>query len=213
MERISYWKEKIASGIIHPSNDRYMNTQRPAVVTIAAILLLILSLLVAGLGISRQFGLLGAGFGNGQFVPGQFQNRNFNPQNRVPFNVNPNTGLPNDQNNQGTTPNFTPNRQIGAGFARIYRLIRPVMIGLDVILIVLAAVATIGLFKSKRWAATLAIVLAMLLLLLAIPGLLRIFSTIVLIENVVRMLLAVAVIVLLLLPSARKAYLPARENQ
>ena len=190
-----------------------MNTQRPAVVTIAAILLLILSLLVAGLGISRQFGLLGVGFGNQQFVPGQFQNRNFNPQNRVPFNVNPNTGLPNDQNNQGTTPNFTPNRQIGAGFARIFRLIRPVMIGLDVILLVLAAVATIGLFKSKRWAATIAIVLAVLLFLLAIPGLLRIFSTIVLIENVVRMLLAVAVIVLLLLPSARKAYLPAREKQ
>ena len=183
-----------------------MNTQRPAVITIAAILLLILSLFVAGLGISSQFGLLGTGFGNRQFVPGQFRNRNFTPQNGVPFNGGPNTGFPNDQNNQGTTPNFTPNTQIGVGFTRIFRLIRPVTIVLDMILLVLAVVAAIGLFKNKRWGATLAIVLAVLLFLLAIPGLLRIFSAIVLIENVVRMLLAVAVIVLLLLPSARKAY-------
>jgi ABC-type glycerol-3-phosphate transport system permease component len=190
-----------------------MNTQRPAVVTIAAILLIVLSLFVAGLGIASQFGLSGAGFGNRQFVPGQLRNRNFTPQNGVPFNGGPITGFPNDQNNQGTTPNFTPNQQFGTGFARLFRLIRPVMIGLDVILLVLAVVAAFGLFKSRRWGATLAIVLAVLLFLLAIPGLLRIFSAVTLIENLVRMLLAVAVIVLLLLPSARKAYLPVHENQ
>lgn len=190
-----------------------MNTQRPAVVTIAAILLLILSLFVAGFGIARQFGLLGIGLGNRQFVPGQLRNRNFTPQNVVPFNGGTSNGFPNDQNNPGTTPNFTPNQQIGVGFTRLFRLIRPVTIGLNVILLVLAVVAAIGLFKSKRWGASLAIVLAVLLFLLAIPGLLRVFSAVVLIENLLRMLLAVAVIVLLLLPSARKAYLPARENQ
>jgi hypothetical protein len=183
-----------------------MNTHRPAVVTIAAILLIVLSLFVAGLGIARQFGLLGVGFSNRQFVPGQFRNRNFTPPNGFQ-----NNGLPNDQNNQGTAPNFTPNRQVGTGFARLFRLIRPVTIGLDIVLLVLVAMATIGLFKSKRWAATLAIVLAVLLFLLAIPGLLRIFSAIVLIENLARMLLAVAVIVLLLLPSARQSYLPAKD--
>ncbi|OGN95349.1 MAG: hypothetical protein A2Z71_02665 [Chloroflexi bacterium RBG_13_50_21] len=181
-----------------------MNTQRPAVVTIAAILLIVLSLFVAGLGIARQFGLLGVGFSNRQFLPGQFRNRNFTPPNGFPS-----TGFPNDQNNQGTTPNFTPNRQIGLGFARLFHLIGPLIISLDIVLIALSAVAAIGLFKGKRWGAILAIVLAVLLFLLAIPGLFRVFSTIVLIENLVRMLLAVAVIVLLLLPSARRSYQPA----
>jgi hypothetical protein len=182
-----------------------MDTQRPAVVTIAAILLIILSLFVAGLGIANQYGWLGGGLGSRQFGAGQIRNRNFNPQGGFPQG-----GFPNDQNNQGTTPNFTPNRQIGVGFTRIFRLIRPVTIGLDILLLILTGVAAFGLFKSKRWGAILAIVLAVLLFLLAIPGLFRIFSAMVLIENVVRMLLAVAVIVLLLLPSARKAYLPIR---
>jgi heme A synthase len=189
-----------------------MNTQRPAVVTIAAILLIVLSLFVAGLGIASQYGLLGRGLGNRQFVAGQFRNRNFTPQNGVPFNSGPSTGLPNDQNNQGTTPNFTPNQQVGTGFARLIRLIRPVTIGLDIVLFVLSVVAGIGLFKNKRWGAILGIVLAILVILLTIPGMLRIFSAVVLIENLVRILLAVAVIVLLLLPTARKSYVPAHDS-
>ncbi len=188
-----------------------MNTQRPAVVTIAAILLIVLSLFVGGLGIARQAGLLGSGFGNRQFVPGQFRNRNFTPQNGVPSNGFPSNGLPNDQNNQGTTPNFSPTRQFGTGLARIVRLIRPVTIALDIILLVLAGVAAFGLFKNKRWGAILAIVLAVLLFLLAIPGFIRIFSALALVENIARMLLAVAVIVLLLLPSARQSYLPPKD--
>ena len=189
-----------------------MSTQRPALVTIAAILLLILSLLVAGFGMARQFGLYGIGFGRGQFVPGQLRDRNFNPQGGFPQGGFPQGGFPNDQNNQGTVPNFAPNQQMGIGIARIFRLIRPVMIALNVILLVLAVVAAIGLFKSRRWAAILAIVLASLLLLTTIPGLLRFFSPVMLIENVVQMLLALAVIVLLLLPSARNSYLPVKEN-
>jgi len=187
-----------------------MDTQRPAVVTIAAILLIILSLFVASLGIANQYGWLGGGLGSRQFGVGQIRNRNFNPQGGFPQGGFPQGGFPNDQNKQGTTPNFTPNRQIGVGFTRIFRLIRPVTIGLDILLLTLTGVAAFGLFKSKRWGAILAIVLAVLLFLLAIPGLFRIFSAVVLIENLVRMLLAVAVIVLLLLPSARKAYLPIR---
>jgi hypothetical protein len=194
-----------------------MNTQRPAVVTIAAILLIVLSLFVAGLGIANQYGLLGGSFGNQQFIVGQGRNRNFNPQGGFPQGGFPQGGLPqggipNDQNNQGTTPNFTPNRQVGVGFARIFRLIQPVTIVLDVILLVLSLVAAIGLFKSKRWAAVLAIIISVLLIVLTIPGMLRIFSSIILVENLARIILAIAVIVLLLLPSARKAYLPAREE-
>jgi hypothetical protein len=189
-----------------------MHTQRPAVVTIAAILLIILSLFVGGLGIARQFGLLGGlGFGNRQFLPGRFQGRNF-PQGGFPSGGFPNAGSPNDQNNPAGTPNFTPNRQFGTGLASLFRLVRPVLTGLNIFLIVLGVVAAIGLFMSKRWGAVLAIILSALLLLLAIPGMLRIFSPILLIESLVRILLALAVIVLLLLPSARKAYArPAEE--
>lgn len=189
-----------------------MKTQRPVAVTIAAILMIVLSLFVGGLGIARQAGILGGGFGNGLLAPGQFRNRNFTPPNGFPSNGFQNNGENNDPNNPGITPNFTPNRTIGTGFTRLFRLIRPLMIGLNIILLVLAAVATIGLFGSKRWGAILAIVLAALMFLLAIPGLIRIFSPLVLIENLARMLLAVAVIILLLLPTARRSYLPAKDT-
>jgi hypothetical protein len=183
-----------------------MDTKRPVVITIGATLLLILSLLVTGLGIANQYGLLGRGLGARQFVVGRSGNRNFTPQNGFPQNGFPQNGNPNDQNNQGTTPNFTPNRRIGTGVTTLFRLIRPVAIGLDILLLILSVVATIALFKSKRWGAILAIIISVLLILLTIPGMLRIFSAVVLVENLVRILLAVAVIVLLLLPAARKAY-------
>ncbi|MFZ2098331.1 MAG: hypothetical protein WAV05_17000 [Anaerolineales bacterium] len=182
-----------------------MGTKRPAVITNGAILLLILSLFVAGLGVANQFGLLGRGLGTRQFVAGRSGNQNFTPPNGFSQN-----GLPNNQNNQGTTPNFTPNRQYGTGLTTLFRLTQPITIGLDIVLLILSVVAAIALFKSKRWGAILAIVISILLILLTIPGMLRIFSAVVLIENLVRILLAVAVIVLLLLPSARRAYASAK---
>ncbi len=182
-------------------------TKRPTVVTIAAILLIILALFVAGLGIASQYGLLGRGrLGNQTFVPGQFQNRSFNSQNGGTNNNGPIGTLPNDQGNPGTTPNFSRPFAGGTGLTRIFRLIRPVTIGLDIVLLALSVVAAFGLFKGKRWGVILAIVLAVFLILTTIPGLLRIFSAMVLIENLVRILLAVVVIVLLLLPSARKSF-------
>jgi hypothetical protein len=185
--------------------------KRPSVVTIAAILLIVLSLFVAGLGIANQFGLLGSGAGNRQFVAGQFRNPNFTPpngsqSNGFPQNGFPQNGLPNGQNGQGTTPNFTFNRGAGTGIARILRIIQPVIIGLDIILLVLSVVAAIGLFKTKRWAAVMAIVISVLVIILTIPGFIRVFSATVLIENLIRILMAAAVIVLLLLPSARKSF-------
>jgi hypothetical protein len=207
-----------------------MDTKRPTVVTIAAIVLVVLCLFVAGLGLATQFGLI-RGLGGGGFVAGQFRNRQFNPQNGVTNNngqngfpnINGQNGftnnngqigtLPNDQTNQGTTPNFTPNRQFGTGLASVLRLLQPVMTGLDIVLLILSIVAVVGLLKNMRWGAILGIVLSVLVILLAIPGFIRLFSAVVLIENLVRILLAVAVIVLLLLPIARKSYLPAREEE
>ena len=184
--------------------------RRPTVVTIAAILLIVLTLFVTGLGIASQFGLGGSGFGNRPFITGQNGNRNFTPPNGFPFNGlpsngAPSTGFPNDQTGQGGTTTFNFNRQRATGLASVLRFLQPVMIGLDVVLLVLAGVAVIGLFKSKRWGSILAIVVAALVVLLTIPGMLRIFSPITLVENLLRILMGVAVIVLLLLPSARRS--------
>ena len=132
--------------------------KRPTVVTIAAILLIVLALFVAGLGIASQYGLLGRGFGNRQFAGGQFRNRSFNSQNGGTNNNGPIGTLPNDQNNQGTTPNFqgtAPNFSRtfsgGTGLAGLLRLIQPVTIGLDIVILALSVVAAFGLFKGKRW--------------------------------------------------------------
>ena len=67
-------------------------------------------------------------------------------------------------------------------------------------------------FRPVRPNKPLNITLGVLMFLTAIPGLLRIFSTVLLIENVVRMLMAAVVVILLLLPSARKSYLPVKET-
>jgi hypothetical protein len=198
-----------------------MNTQRPPVVTIAAILLIILSLFVGGLGLANQSGLLGIAPGNPQFsrggLPGrdQFPGGN-NPQGRFPeggFPQDGNTqdaqpfgGLPNDPNNSGQTPSFTPNRQFGSGVSMLFSLIRPVLIALNILLIGLGILVGIGLFKTRRWAAVLAVILSVLLIVSAIPGFLPIVSVLLLVENLVRIGLALAVIVLLLLPSARKSF-------
>ena len=185
-----------------------MDTKRPTVVTIAAIILVVLALFVTGLGIAGQLGAGRRSFTNRQFVAGQFPRGNFNSQNGGTFNGNPIGSLPNGQNGTGTTPNFNRTFTGGNGFTRLFRILRPITIGLDVVLLILAGIASFGLFKGKRWALILAIVLAGLLILLTIPSMIRIFSAVVLIENLVRILLAVAVIVLLLLPVSRKAFAP-----
>ena len=67
----------------------------------------------------------------------------------------------------------------------IFRILRPVTIALDIIVLVLSVIAAIGLFKTKRWAAIMAIVVSVLVILLTIPSMIRIFSTVTLVENLV----------------------------
>jgi hypothetical protein len=198
------------------SSEAQPKGKRPAVVTIAAILLVVLSLFIAGLGIAEQFGLVGGGFGSRNFTSGQFRRRNFTPpsgftgngtgRNDFQGNGTGSNGFSNGQTGQGTTPTFIPNRAGLSGIASIFRVLRPVMLALDIIILVLAVIAAIGLFKTKLWAAIMAIVVSALVILLTIPGMLRIFFSVTLVENLLRILMAVAVIVLLLLPSARKSF-------
>ena len=206
---------------MNPDSPTKDSKKRPTVVTIAAVLLIVLSLFVAGLGIANQFGLLGGGFGNRQFTAGQFRNGNFPPpggsQPNGQFNGSPNDlpsgGFPNTQNNQGTTPNFAFTPRGNTGLANIFRILRPVTLALDIILLALAIVAAIGLFMSKRWATIMAIVVSVLVILLTIPNMIRIFSATTLIENLLRILMAVAVIILLLLPSARKTTVTSQAGE
>jgi hypothetical protein len=206
--------------------------KRPAVVTVAAVLLIVLSLFVAGLGIANQFGLGGRGFGTRNFTPGQFRGGNFTPpsgflgngtggndfqgngsgSNGIQGNGTGSNGFFNGGTGNGTTRNFVPNRTRLAGIAGILRILRPVMLALDIIILVLAVIAAIGLFNTKRWAAILAIVVSGLVILLTLPGMLRIFFSINLVENVLRILLAIAVIVLVMLPSARRSYATSRAS-
>ena len=215
------------------SIDTNTSTKRPTVVTVAAILLIVLSLVVVGLGLAGQFGLLRVGFGGRQFTAGQFRNRSFNSQGGVPQGGSPQGGFPqggnpqggfsqngspqnelpngqNGQTGQGTTRNFTFNRSGGTGLARVFRFLGPVTLALDIILFVIAIVAVIGLFMNKRWGAVLAIIDSALIILLTIPSMIRIFSSVILVENLVRILLSVAIIVLLLLPSARRTSVTAK---
>ncbi len=184
-----------------------MDTKRPTVVTMAAILLVVLGLFVAGLGIANQVGL---GRPNRAFAAGQFRNRNFVPPSGGQFNGNPIGTLPNGQTNQGTTPNFNRNFTGGSGLTRLLRVFRTISLGLDIAILILAGIAAFAIVKGKRWGQILAIVLAAIILLLTIPSLIRIVSAIVLVENLVRILLAVAVIVLLLLPTTRKTLATAQ---
>jgi hypothetical protein len=208
---------------VETNNQVPQKVKRPTVVTAAAIILIILSLFVAGLGVANQFGLLGGRFGNRAFTPGQFRNR-FPQSGGAGSNGFPSGGFSNGQNNGGnvpefnpngqgvggTTPTFTPNRTGVASLARLLRTLRPVILALDIILLVLSVVAAIGLFMNKRWGSIMAIVISALVILLTIPNMIRIFSTISLAENLFRILMAVAVIVLLLLPSARKTSMVSR---
>lgn len=213
--------------------------KRPAAVVVAAILLIVLALFVGGYGAATQLGLI-RGTGARQFTPGQFRRGNLPPGgfqgNGGTNNFQGNGGTDGFQGNggtggfQGNAPGgggngivinpgggagSTLNANRGgsfAGIARFLRVIRPVMIALDVLVLLLAIVAAVGLFMTKRWAAILSIVLAGLVILLTIPGMLRIFSSVVLVENLVRILVSLAIIVLLVLPSSRRSYSAARAS-
>jgi uncharacterized membrane protein (DUF2068 family) len=87
--------------------------------------------------------------------------------------------------------------------------------GVNIGALVLGLLAAIGLWKQKKWAAILAIILAALLLLTSLTGfasMLRFFSPLVFGEGLIKILLALAVIVLLLLPASRKAYAKLAEE-
>jgi len=118
-----------------------------------------------------------------------------------------NSGSSNGQ----TNPNFRNFQGRVGAISGLFGIIRWVVIGLNLAALVLGILSAVGLWRQKKWAAILAIILSVVLLLVNIPGLLRIFSPLLFGLNLLKVLLALAVIILLLLPAARNAYSPPKD--
>ncbi|GEM_PF-3385389 len=117
-------------------------------------------------------------------------------------------------------PNF-PARQMPVAFV-LMRFIRLIGLWWNLALLALAILAAVGLWKGKGWGATLALVLAALVLIGALSGMfpLRSFGPLAMTWRMTRLVwslatfalraveivFALAVIVLLLLPVSRRAY-------
>jgi hypothetical protein len=197
-----------------------MNTKRPAILTIATVCLVVLVLISSGLALARNFGLMGTNFGpagfpngtmmrgQGNFPQGGFQGSGNRPGDgtfQLPGNFDPNN--PNAQVNPGTRP-FQG--RTGTTFG-LFRILSFATTGVNIVALVLGLLAAFGLWKQKKWGAVLAIIVAVLILLTSFSGLLRFFSLLIFGEALLKVLLALAVIVLLLLPAARKAYAPPED--
>jgi uncharacterized membrane protein (DUF2068 family) len=76
--------------------------------------------------------------------------------------------------------------------------------------IALGIAVIIGLWLSKRWGSILAIILAALVLIVTLPGLLQMTAVALVVENVLKVLLSVGIMVLVLLPGSRLAAEPAK---
>jgi hypothetical protein len=179
-----------------------------------------LVIIVVALGliaVLSTLGLLVTGFGLGRpaFNRGNLPNNSQGGGNFQGGNTNPQTG--NGGNFQGGTGSFQ--RRGGAslfsvaGIARTmginFQYIRYITIVFGLIGIALTAVTAYFVWKQKRWALNLAIVLAILFLLGSLPGFFsfgRFFSVITVLTssaNILKGLATLPIIVLGILPSVR----------
>jgi hypothetical protein len=190
-----------------------MTTSRPKSITILAILMLVLALLsVTSTVISR------AGFGRPNFAQGPNAQQGF-PQNGAGNNFQPGANGQGGGNfQQGGNNNFQ--RGGGNGIFSLFRVARTVGIGgpvisyvgtgLSVIGILLSLLSAYGLWKQRKWALNLAMVLAIFFLLGALPSLfmgggraMSVFSITRSTLNVLTVLATLPVLAMGILPSVR----------
>jgi hypothetical protein len=169
-----------------------MTTKRPITVTIAIVLLVVLTLYGALVPLFSGSRMLGPGFGARRQAQGVFPG-------------NPPGGFLG--NEQGGYPGNAPSGIFPrAGLLRLFSVLRIVAIAYDIILFITSLIAAYGLWKMKRWGMALAIILAVLALLAAAPSLLRVFSLLLIAQALLRIAVAIAIIVLASLPISRKVY-------
>lgn len=173
-------------------------------------LLSTVGLLTTGFGLRRPAFNRGNQPGNaqgGNFQPGDgnFQGGNNNPQSGN-GNFQPGDGNFQRRGGLGIFSLFSAARGLGINF----QYIRYVSLAIGILGIVLTIVAAVFVWKQKRWALNLAIVLAILFLLGALPGFFtfggRFFSFLTVLTssaNILKGLATLPIIVLGILPSVR----------
>lgn len=179
-----------------------MNTQRPVTLIIAAGLLIVLLLLGAILPLfagPRSFGRGVRPGGEGVFQGGGGQGNSFG---------NGQGGFQDggQGNSFGNSNSSSPGQFPRQGLFNLFRVFRTVQIVISFILLGIGLIAAYGLWKMKKWGMVWAIILSALSLIVVLPGLFRIFSFVQLAEALMRIAVAIAVIVLVLLPVSRRVY-------
>jgi uncharacterized membrane protein (DUF2068 family) len=88
----------------------------------------------------------------------------------------------------------------GSGLMSIMRILQYVLYAL---VIVCGLIAFGGLWTWRRWGSVMAVVTSVIVTVMSVVSLFGMFSTVVLIESIVRMLIALAVVALVLMPGSR----------
>jgi hypothetical protein len=187
-----------------------MSTERPKSLTTIAVLLIILALVSLISTVSTSFfvgvrpqGALtnnrqgGNAQGGGNFQPGQ----NDNGQNSGNFQQG--NGNFQGRRTTGGFNLFSITRSLGLDTS----IIRYLNIGIAVIGLILLGLSAYGVWKQKRWALNLAMVLALIFLVSALPGLFsisgRFLNWLRIVTDVVNVLASAPILVLGILPSVR----------
>lgn len=205
-----------------------MESKGPIFIKTAAICLILLIIVSAGWSLVTGFGLV-RGLGNNFVVSGpggNFTGRGFSgsdgnfqrPEGFQPGDGNfqpPDGGFqgqPGGQLPEGAPQgqqNFSGDLRPGASILGPLGLLRWLGVGVSIAALIGGVLAIIGLFKGKKWGVVLSILLAALLGLTSAIGFIRFTINLTTGIAMLKILLATAVIVLLLLPASRKTLTPA----
>jgi hypothetical protein len=190
--------------------------KRPLTLTIAAVLVLVLILISAVwpmVGGQRLIGGMGPRGGSNS-PSGNLPSGN-TPQGTPPARP---SGTQNGTNssqpgagpdNNGSSQQFQPGSGAPGNRGGMMQSTRVLQYVLYAVELILGLIAIGGLWASKRWGIVLSIITSALVLIATVPGIFRSFSTISLIENILKILLAICIIVLVVLPKSKLVKEPA----
>jgi hypothetical protein len=185
-----------------------MFKNKPVTLLIASGLMIVLVVLV---GILPLFGRI-RGFG---MNPGrQFNGQRGQFQRNLPDGATlPNSGIPPQGFTRGdgtsTQGGFTGAMPSGNMGVKIFQLMRGVQIVGGILLGLLGILSIVGMWLNKKWGRVWAVVTSILIFLITIPNLLRGMFGLSMVETLVKVTFAVAIIVLCLLPKSRQVVVAA----
>lgn len=185
--------------------------KRPVTLTIAAVLVLLLIAISAVwplVGGQNLFGGIGPRNGGG-FPKRDFSAENFQqgtPPARSRENQNQaDPGQPGrGTENSGSGTQFQPGGRMPANRGGAMQLLRVFQYVLYAVELVLGLVAFGGLWASKRWGIVLAIITSAVVLVTTVLGFFRPVAMFPLIENLLKALIAIGIIVLVVLPKPKQ---------